>query len=337
MSAPNVEEKSVDSSSQAAGLRRNRHDLVRGLSLLREYGIIFSFAALFIILTVSSPVFFSRQNFINILDQSAPLGIIACATTLVIISGGFDLSVGAVYALSGIAAAEVAIHVGTPASWFAGALLGGLIGIANGFLVVGGRFNSFIATLASQYIIYGIAVVVTGGLIVVVADNSFTKLGRGTLFGISYVTYAWLATALACGFILSMTKFGRYIYAVGGNAVAARLSGVPVGSVRIAVFGISGLGAGIAGVFAASRIQSGQPNVGIGFEFAAIAAIAIGGTSIFGGAGAIWRTVLGVLLLSLIRNGFNLLGVNPIYQQVVQGIIILVAVAMDAWLRPRNV
>lgn len=308
----------------------------RVLLAFRDYGIVVSFLVLFVVLSVASSSFFNATNFANILDQSAPLGIIACAGTLVIIAGGFDLSVGAIYATTGIVAAQLVPHVGVVAALLLSVLIGMGLGAANGGLIIGGRFNSFIGTLATQYMIFGLSLILTGGLIVTVADKSFTTLGRGDFLGLAYSVYVWLAFAIACGVLLALTRFGRYVYAAGGNPEAARLSGIPVGFVKAATFAVSGLAAGVAGVIVASRVQSGAPNVGVGLEFSAIAAIAIGGTSILGGAGAVWRTVLGVLLLALIGNGFNLLNISPMYQQIVQGAIILMAVGIDAWARPRR-
>ena len=179
----------------------------------------------------------------------------------------------------------------------------------------------------------GIAVSISGGQLVRVDDPAYSVLGRGELLGIKHSVWLLAGTIIVCSLLLWITRFGRYIYASGGNAEAARLAGVRVRPVRIATFALSGLAAGLAGILISSKVSTGQPDVGVGLEISAIAAIVIGGTSILGGEGAIWRTVLGLLLLALIRNGFNLLNIDPIFQQIFQGAIILAAVGIDAWAR----
>jgi ribose transport system permease protein len=305
----------------------------RRLEVARDYGIVFSFVVLFVVLTVTSDVFFTPQNFLNVLDQSAAVGLMAAGGTLVIIAGGFDLSVAAVFAVSGVVAAQMVDDVGPGLALVLGSLVGLVLGLINGLLTSYGRINPLVATLASSIIIRGIALVLTGGFLVTVKDTGFPELGRGEVLGVKYSIVIWAVFALICGFVLARTTFGRAVYAAGGNPEAARLSGIRVGVVRTATYGISGLAAGLAGVIVTSRVSSGQADAGAGLELSVIAAIVIGGTSILGGEGAVWRSVLGVLLLALIGNGFNLLNVNPIYQQILQGGIILLAVAVDAWAR----
>jgi ribose transport system permease protein len=309
-----------------------------GLAVLRDYGIVFSFVALFMTLSFASPVFFSRINLLNILDQWSATLIIAVAGTLVFIAGGFDLSVGSIYAVSGVVAAMTAPHIGAWGSILLGVGMGLGCGIVNGILTTVGRINAFIATLATSIMIAGIALVLTGGsLISVLSPPSFTILGRGNFITAKYSVWTFLAFALVCGYLLSRTTLGRAIYASGGNQEAARLSGVRVGLVRGITFAISGTAAGIAGVIVTSRVATGQADSG-GLQIAldAVAGIVIGGTSILGGAGAVWRTVLGVLLLAMIGNGFNLLNVNSTYQRIFQGAIILFAVGIDAWSRRQS-
>jgi ribose transport system permease protein len=183
--------------------------------------------------------------------------------------------------------------------------------------------------------IRSMALVMTGGLLIVVTDKSFAILGQGRFLEVKYPVYIFIAFALFTSFILSRTTFGRYVYAIGGNQEAARLSGVRVELVRVLTFCLTGLAAGLAGVITVSRISQGVADIGAGVELDAIAATVIGGTSILGGEGAIWRTVIGVLLLRLIGNGFNLLNVPPFYQGIFQGAIIIFAVALDT-LSKRN-
>lgn len=308
------------------------------LAVLRDYGIVFSFVALFVTLCFTSDVFFSKVNLLNILDQWSATLIIAVAGTLVFIAGGFDLSVGSIYAVSGVVAAMTAPHLGTWGAILLGVGMGIGCGVVNGILTTVGRINAFIATLATSIMIAGIALVLTeGSLISVLEPPSFTVLGRGNFLTIKYSIWTLLAFTLVCGYLLSRTTLGRAIYASGGNQEAARLSGVRVGFVRGVTFAISGMGAGIAGVIVTSRVATGQADSG-GLQIAldAVAGIVIGGTSILGGAGAVWRTVLGVLLLAMIGNGFNLMNVNSTYQRIFQGAIILFAVGVDAWSRRQS-
>ena len=314
-----------------------RFDLRRlsGLAVVRDYGIVFSFVALFVTLSLVSNVFFSRINLLNIMDQWSATLIIAVAGTLVFIAGGFDLSVGSIFAVSGVVAAMTASHIGSLGAILLGVGMGLGCGVVNGILTTIGRINAFIATLATSIMIGGIALVLTSGnLISVISPASFTTLGRHNFITVKYSVWTFLAFAIACGYLLARTTLGRAIYAAGGNQEAARLSGVRVNLVRCITFALSGMAAGIAGVIVASRVATGQADSGgLAIALDAVAGIVIGGTSILGGAGAVWRTVLGVLLLAMIGNGFNLLNVNSTYQRIFQGAIILFAVGVDAWSR----
>lgn len=324
----------MSSAAQEVGAPVGLGRLTR-LSGLRDYGIVFSFVALFIVLSVASNVFFTRENLLNILDQWAATAIIAVGGTLVFIAGGFDLSVGSIFAVAGVVAALTAGHIGAWGAILLGVGMGLGCGVVNGILTTIGRINAFIATLATSIMIAGIALVLTSGnLITVLSPVSFTILGRDDFVTVKYSVWTFLAFALACGFVLSRTTFGRMMYAAGGNAEAARLSGIRVNLVRASTFAISGLAAGIAGVIQTSRVATGQADAG-GLQLAldAVAGIVIGGTSILGGAGAVWRTVLGVLMLAMIENGFNLLNITSTYQRIFEGAIILLAVGVDAWSR----
>lgn len=323
----NAADATTAARSSTLGLRSAR------LSLVRDYAIVITFVSLFATLAATSGPFLTKTNLLNVLDQSCASGIIAAGETVVFISGGFDLSVGAVFGLAGVVAAMLEPHLGPGAALAVGLLTGLGAGVANGLLVTLGRINSFMATIGSGFVLGGFALVLTKGYLITVTDPSYAILGRNKLFGVSYGTWSWLLFALLLTVLLKGTIFGRYIFASGGNEVAARLSGLRVNLIRTAAFGISGLAAAFGGIILGSRVQTGQADAGTGIELTIIAAVVIGGTSIFGGEGAIWRTVLGVLLLTLIGNGFNLLNVNPIYQRIIQGVIILFAVGLDAWSR----
>ncbi len=291
--------------------------------------------ALFLTLTVVSDNFFTQQNLANILDQWAALGLLAIGETICIVAGVFDLSVGAIVSVSGVVAAKVALSTSPSMGLAAGALTGLGLGISNGIVIHMTRINSFIGTLATSIVYAGVAILVTGGNIVTVLDSSFGVVGQQEAFGIKYTGWTLIGFAVLAAVLLSRTIFGRYVYAVGGNAEAARLSGIRVDLIRGACFAMSGLAAGLAGILLASRTQSAQANLGAGMELTAISAAVVGGTSILGGDGAVWRGFLGVMLLAIIGNGFNLLDVDTTYQQIVYGGLILVAVAADQLLRRR--
>lgn len=316
--------------------QKKSRSFLGNIGSLRQYGIIFAFLAVFSFLSTMTDAFATKRNMLNVLDQASQIGLASLGATVTIIGGGFDLSLGSIYAASGSTAAIIA-KAGYPGFGLAiGMILGLLLGIANGLIITKFRINSFVATLASGLIIRGIAYVLTDGLLIQVKDERFSFLGRGYLFDAKIPVYLFFGFAILVWFLLSRTTFGRYVYAIGGNEEAARLSGVRTDLVRTLTFAISGLSAGIAGVIGASRISTGQANVGDTITLSAIAAVVIGGTSIVGGEGAVWRTIFGVMLLQLISNGMNINNVPPFYQLIVQGAVILFAVTLDA-IRQRRV
>jgi ribose transport system permease protein len=323
---------SLEAGQPKTGLVRKLTYGVR-LSNLRAYAIVFTCAVLFVTLSLSSSSFFTTTNVLNILDQSSALGIIACGGTVVFIAGGFDLSVGAVFGMAGVISAMLEPQLGVAGSLIMGLLLGIGIGILNGLVVTVGRINAFMATIGTNFVFMGLALVMTGGSLISVVDPSYALLGRGAFIGVKYDIWVWAAFAVLLTVLLELTTFGRYVFASGGNPQAARLSGIRVNLVRTIAFAISGFSASLGGIIVSSRVSTGQADSGSDIMLTVIAAIVIGGTSIFGGEGAIWRAVLGILLLTLIGNGFDLLNVNPLYQQVLQGLIILFAVGLDAWTR----
>lgn len=304
---------------------------------LRDFGIIVAFALIFVGLALSTDTFLTTRNMVNLADQAAVLGIIACAAALFITSGNFDLSTSAVAAMSAIVTVTVTESAGLALGLAAGIGCGVALGLINGLVVAFAGINSFIATLASSIVIRGLAVVVTGGQIVRTTSDGFRVLARPTALGnVTMRSWVFLLVAVVLGLLLSRTVFGRTVYAVGGNAEAARLSGISTRSVTVSVFAISGVCAAIAGILVAARTGDAQASMLTGMELTAIAAAVVGGTSIMGGEGAIWRGVLGVLVLGLISNGFNLLGIDSTYQQVVQGVLILIAVGVDQVMRRRQ-
>jgi ribose transport system permease protein len=319
------------SASKTDPATATRLPIGRIAEMLREYAIVISFFILLLILTATAQHFVTWVNFLNTLESGSIYGIVAIAFTLLLIVAEFDLCSGAIYVLAGIVAAKLQPTLGNGAALALGVAAGLLIGIFNGLAVTYLRVNSFIATLASSLMVVGIGTEITNGFQLYIADPSFGALGNGKLLGFDYFIWIFVAFALICGFILSRTKLGRWLYAAGGNPEAARLSGINVRALRIGAFAFSGFAAGVAGVVLISRTGTAIAGDGLAdVLFPAIAAVVVGGTSIQGGRGAVWRTVLGIFFLEFIRNGFNLLEVNPYYQAIIQGAIILTAVAADA-------
>jgi len=301
------------------------------VEIVREYAIVVSFLALLIILSATADHFLTWINLLNTLESGSIYGIVAIAFTMLLIVAEFDLCSGAIYVLAGIVAAKFQPELGTWPALLLGIAAGLAIGFFNGLVVTYLRVNSFIATLASSLMVVGLGTEVTNGFQLYIADPGFAALGNGKFIGIDYFIWIFIAFALVCGFTLSRTKLGRWIYASGGNPEAARLSGINVRALRIGAFAFSGFAAGVAGAVLISRTSTAIAGDGLAdVLFPAIAAVVVGGTSVQGGRGAIWRTVLGIFFLEFIRNGFNLLEVNPYYQAIIQGAIILTAVAADA-------
>jgi len=301
------------------------------LGYARSAGILFPFVILFVVISVSSSSFLTRTNLLDILDQQAAILVMAAAGTLVLISGGLDLSVGATYSLAGVVAAQYAQHHSVVVAVLLALVTGLVIGIANGFISTVCRINPLITTLAMSYIVDGLASRVThGNLIVLTSQPGFAKIAQTEWLGVR--TSIWIAVAaiVILGVILSRSTLGRYLYAAGGNPEAAHLAGVRVTGVRISAFAASGVAAALAGVIDTSRVLSAQSGSGDALSFTVLAGIVVGGTSILGGEGAMWRTIVGVLFIALVGNGFDLLGADPLYQQITLGVILLLAVGMDA-------
>jgi ribose transport system permease protein len=308
------------------------------LGRARRGGIIFPFLVLFIVLSVSSGPFFTKPNLLDILDQQASTLIIAAAGTLVLVAGGIDLSVGATYALAAVVATKLAVSANPVLAIGAGVAVGLLVGLVNGVIATFFRINSLIATLATSFVVAGLASLVTSGnLIIAYSALGYAKLARTSFLTVNTSTWTMLAVVIALGIVLSRTIAGRYMYAAGSNAEAARLAGVRVQLIRLTTFVISGGAAALGGIIDASRVLSAQASNGeTALTFTVLAGIVVGGTSILGGEGAIWRTVVGTLFIALVGNGFVLLGLNPLYEQITLGGILLIAVGADAWSRLRT-
>lgn len=297
---------------------------------VRQYGVLIIIAVMLAALTLLSPSFLTPRNLFNILNQSTPLFIIACALTLVIIGGGFDLSTGAIFGVASVSAAYLAVNVDPLLAIVAAPLIGLLLGSINGIIITAFNVHSFLVTLATSLVYRGMAILITNGKLIPVRVEEFAWLGRAKLDLVNIAVLVMLAFMVLMMFILNRTTLGRAIFAVGGNEEAALLSGIRTNLVKIITFALSGGAAGLAGVITVSRLSMGEPQAGTGYEFEAIAAVILGGTSIMGGAGAIWRSMAGVLLMALIGNGFNILNVNPFFKDLTTGVIIVLAVALAA-------
>lgn len=300
------------------------------LDFARDYGVLVIIAVLIIGLSFLSDSFLTPRNLLNILNQSTPLFIIACALTLVIIGGGFDLSTGAIFGVASVTAAWFAINVDPVAAILVGPMVGLILGSVNGVIITAFNVHSFLVTLATALVYRGMAILVTDGKLIPVRIEEFAWLGRQKIGLVNVAVIVMLGFMLLMMFVLNRTTLGRAIFAVGGNEEAALLSGIRTNLVKIITFALSGAAAGLAGVITVSRLSMAEPQAGTGMEFDAIAAVILGGTSIMGGAGAIWRSMAGVLLMALIGNGFNILNVNPFYKSLTTGVIIVLAVALAA-------
>jgi inositol transport system permease protein len=299
-------------------------------NLLHRFGLLFVILLVGLGLTLTTDTFLSVANLTNVARQVSINGILAVGVTFVLLTAGVDLSLGSVVALSGVACATFA-HPGDHSVFVpiaVGLLTGAACGLVNGVLVTRGGVAPFIVTLGMMTIARGLALIVSGGRPVANMSNELTALA-GDFLGIPIPVLCFAGVALAAWFFLRNFRLGRHIYAVGGNENAARAAGVPVERVKLFAYGLCGLLTGLAGVVLAARITTGQPNAGQAYELDAIAAVVIGGTSLAGGVGTITGTLLGVLLIGVINNGLDLLGVSSYYQAVIKGVIIVGAVWLD--------
>ncbi len=281
-----------------------------------------------ILMGLASDNFFSFNNIMNVLRQVSVVGILAVGMTFVILTGGIDLSVGAVMALVGTLSAGLMVNSGLPASLAlpAGLFIGLGIGLFNGALVAWGKMPAIIVTLATMGMARGLGLIYSGGYPVSGIPSWISWFGVGRI-GVVPVPVVIMVVIYAIAWVLlQRTAFGRHVYALGGNELAARLSGVKTRRVKLAVYGISGVTASFAALILTGRLMSGQPNAGVGFELDAIAAVVLGGTAIAGGRGLILGTLIGAVLLGILNNGLNLVGINPYLQDVIKGSIILLAI-----------
>lgn len=306
----------------------------RARDLLRRFGILLAFLLLMVALTFLSDSFLTARNLLNIARQVSINAIIAAGMTFVILTAGIDLSVGSVLAFSGAIIAGL-LAAGRPLLLCLGAglLLGALLGVINGLIVTRGGVQPFIATLAMLTIARGATLVYTDGRPITGLPDAFVWLGAGDIGPIPVPVLIMGAVFLGAYVVLTQTVLGRYVYAIGGNEEAARLSGVNVTFYKTLAYVISGALAAVSGIILTARLNSAQPTAGGGYELDAIAAVVLGGTTLAGGEGSIAGTLLGAFIIGVLNNGLNLLNVSSFYQQVVKGVVILLAVLLDRRLR----
>jgi ribose/xylose/arabinose/galactoside ABC-type transport system permease subunit len=298
---------------------------------LYKYGIYIAFMLMCIILSVTTDAFLTMNNILNVLRQISINGIIAIGMTFVIITGGIDLSVGSIVGLAAVVAASFAHPGAYPVivPIVIGLLVGLVCGGLNGILIARWRVAPFIVTLGMMTAARGMTMVYTNGRPVINLSDGYNYVGGGYIAGIPLPVIILIIVALIGIFVLNYTKFGRHVFAVGGNEHSANVSGVRIKPVKVAVYCIVGVAAGLAGIVVSSRVMAGSPILGTGYELDAIAAVVIGGTSLFGGVGGIVGTLVGVLIIGTMNNGLDLLNVSSYYQQIVKGVIIVLAVLLD--------
>ena len=301
-------------------------------AITQKLGPLLGLIILVVIVSILNPSFLEPLNILNLLRQVAINALIAFGMTFVILTGGIDLSVGAILALSSALTAGMMVSGIDPLlAILIGCILGGLMGTVNGLFITKGKMAPFIATLATMTIFRGLTLVYTGGNpITGLGDNYLFQLfGRGYFLGIPVPAVTMILTFVVLFIILHKTPFGRKTYAIGGNEKAALISGIKVPKVKVMIYSLSGMLAALAGAILTSRLNSAQPTAGTSYELDAIAAVVLGGTSLSGGKGRIFGTLIGALIIGTLNNGLNLLGVSSFYQMVVKGIVILIAVLLD--------
>jgi ribose/xylose/arabinose/galactoside ABC-type transport system permease subunit len=295
-----------------------------------EGTLVLILAVLVIFLTVASPTFLTVRNLSNLGRQTSINGIVALGMTFVIISGGIDLSVGAVVGLSAmVAALMMRAEFGIPLSLLGALIASAVVGGINGLVIFRGKVPPFIATLGTMTVVRGIIMLISGAAMVAGMPRSFTEFSQADYLGIPSMILVWAFVAVIAFVITRWTVFGRNVYTIGSNTEAARLSGINVGRTTIGVYVLGAVFAGVAGILFASRIGNGVPTAGQGYELEAIAAAVIGGASLSGAEGSVFGTVIGAIIMQLLRNGGNLLSVNPFILEILIGALIVVVVMFD--------
>ncbi|MCP4166428.1 MAG: ABC transporter permease [Chloroflexi bacterium] len=305
-------------------------------SVLREgAGLVVMYLVILVAMSLLSPYFLTTRNFINLLLASSTMGIIAMFTTMLMVGGGLDLSVGSTVALVGVIISHSQYTLGIWGAVAVGLIAAIIIGITNGVLVTRVGINALITTLGMFSVVRGLAFVFSGGLTEPMLDPTFGELGRGFVAGIPVPVIVLVIVTIICAIVMKFMRYGRAMYSVGGNATASHLAGLRVQRYQMLAYILSALSAGIAGVLLTSQLGAGAPQAATGLEISVIAAVILGGTSLAGGKGTIAGTLIGVLILGTLTNGMILLGVSAYYQQIAQGFVLLLAVGLDQ-LRTRS-
>lgn len=319
---------------QAGALSAGYQKLMRQLansSSLTSIGLITVITLMIVTFSILNPNFYSGLNLRNVARQTAILGIAACGQTMIILSGGFDLSVGMVIGLVSVASSMIMIEYGLWTGLISALLIGVMIGAVNGLMVAKAGLPAFIATLAMFSAARGLALILSGGLPITEMPAEFGILGAGQILTIPIPALIAAIVFIFCALIMKKTVFGRHVYAIGGNEEAARYAGVPVARRKVAVWALHGGLIGLAAIVLTSRAVSGHATLGEGMELESIAATVIGGTALGRGRGSITNTFLGVVVLGILTNGLNLINVSTYYQMVLIGLIIAGAVYVDQW------
>jgi ribose transport system permease protein len=299
------------------------------LTFMRKNPALVGFIVLFILLSIFTESFFNISNIVNVLRQASITAILGFGMTLVIISGGIDLSVGSIFAFSAVVMASIVKEGKVFLGIILGLLIGAIMGLFNGIVISKGKIQPFIVTLATMAIGRSLTLAYTQGIPISLFPNSFRFIGRGDILGIPVPVIIMFGVFFLVLYILKKTKLGLYIYSIGGNEEATKLSGVNVDRYKIIVYTISGIFSAVSAMILTARLNSAQPTFGQGYELDAIATVVLGGASLSGGSGEVLGTLFGALLLGTINNGMNLMNISPFYQDLVKGAIILLAVLLE--------
>jgi ribose/xylose/arabinose/galactoside ABC-type transport system permease subunit len=299
-------------------------------SILEKFGILIGYILLVIVATILSPRFLSTQNMLNVIRQISIFGVLAIGQTFVILTGGIDLSVGSTLALVVVLIGGFLPTSGIFVAILVGLLVGALVGVINGIGITLGNVQPFVMTLGMLGVARGLAYIYTGGLPIPVTDKNFLVIGNGYLLGVPVPAIIFISLVIVAGLILRFTVFGRYIYSIGSNAEAARLSGINVNLNKVLVYMFCGLMSAVAAILYTSQLAVAPPIAGDGYELDSIAAVVVGGAAMTGGEGGIYGTFLGAAIIGSLSNILNLTGVSPFVQKLAKGLLIIAAVTIKA-------
>jgi ribose/xylose/arabinose/galactoside ABC-type transport system permease subunit len=319
--------------AHSVAAREARAKTVRSLGAqwIFRYGMVLGLVALVVVTAILDPSFLMTNNLLNLLRQWAPPGLMAVGMTFVIISGGFDLSVGGTYAAAAVLSASLAASVPIPLAVAASIAMGAGIGLVNGIVITRLEVNPFVATLGMGFIVTGLTEVISNAIPIMVENPAFQILGGGDLWGLPIPCILLIAALLLGGVVLAQSVYGRYVYAIGGGDEASRLTGLRTRTIRTLAYVMTGALAALAGCIIASQLGEGQGDIGVNVELGVITIVIVGGNAVSGGEGAMWRTATGIGILAVLGNAFDHLQVSTFWQEVIEGLIIIAALAIDAY------